>query len=169
CADATLTQMLLHFQHHINGGGYLEAFAGNAQRLIDRRQISFCKLHVNRGTRDLYDLANIFSRHNDLLCSRHPEVRKARPRFCQRASRTEGPCVFQNTFKRAIANAYCAAAAPLTISIISLVIFAWRARFMASVSESIMSEALLVAESMAVMRAACSAASDSSMARNICV
>ena len=51
---------------------------------------------------------------------------------------------------------------------ISFVIFAWRARFMASVSESIMSEALLVAESIAVMRAACSAASDSSMARNNC-
>ena len=33
---------------------------------------------------------------------------------------------------------------------ISLVILAWRARFMASVSESIMSEALLVAESIAL-------------------
>ncbi len=40
---------------------------------------------------------------------------------------------------------------------------AWRTRFMVSVSESIMSEALLVAESIAVMRAACSAATDSSM------
>ena len=46
-------------------------------------------------------------------------------------------------------------------------IFAWRARFMASVSESIMSVALFVAESMAVMRAACSAATDSSSARKI--
>ena len=35
--------------------------------------------------------------------------------------------------------------------------------------QTILREALLVAESMAVMRAACSAASDSSMARNICV
>jgi len=59
------------------------------------------------------------------------------------------------------------AAAPLTISIISFVIFACRARFMASVSESIMSVALLVAESMAVMRAACSAATDSMSARKI--
>ncbi len=38
---------------------------------------------------------------------------------------------------------------------------------MASVSESIMSVALLVAESIAVMRAACSAATDSSSARKI--
>ena len=59
------------------------------------------------------------------------------------------------------------AAAPLTISIISFVIFAWRARFIISVSESIISLALLVAASMAVMRAACSAATDSSSARKI--
>ena len=50
---------------------------------------------------------------------------------------------------------------------ISFVIFAWRARFMTSVSESIMSVALLVAESIAVMRAACSAATDSISARKI--
>src|SRR6202041_477599 len=49
------------------------------------------------------------------------------------------------------------AAAPLTISIISLVIAACRTRFMVSESASIISEALLVAASMAVMRAACSA------------
>src|ERR1035437_2906085 len=57
-----------------------------------------------------------------------------------------------------------AAAAPLTISMISLVMAAWRTRFMCSVSASIISEALLVAESIAVMRAACSAATDSVMA-----
>ena len=61
------------------------------------------------------------------------------------------------------------AAAPLTISIISLVIAAWRARFMVSVSESITSLALLVAESIAVMRAACSAATDSSIAWKSCM
>src|ERR1019366_7257189 len=57
-----------------------------------------------------------------------------------------------------------AAAAPLTISMISLVMAAWRTRFICSVSASIISEALLVAESIAVMRAACSAATDSVMA-----
>ena len=46
-------------------------------------------------------------------------------------------------------------------------IFAWRARFIISVSESIISLALLVAASIAVMRAACSAATDSSSARKI--
>jgi len=69
-------------------------------------------------------------------------------------------CKSSRTF---ISIPYCAAA-PETISIISLVMAAWRTRFMYSVSESIMSEALLVAESMAVMRAACSAATDSVMA-----
>src|SRR5437588_7583039 len=59
------------------------------------------------------------------------------------------------------------AAAPLTISMISFVIFAWRARFMIRVNESIMSVALLVAESIAVIRAACSAATDSNSARKI--
>ena len=63
---------------------------------------------------------------------------------------------------------YCAAA-PLTISIISFVILAWRARFMMSVRDSIMSLALLVAASIAVIRAACSAATDSISARKIWV
>ena len=60
---------------------------------------------------------------------------------------------------------YSAAAAPLTTSIISLVMLAWRTRFIYSVSFSIMSPAFEVAASMAVMRAACSAAADSSSAR----
>ena len=47
---------------------------------------------------------------------------------------------------------------------ISVVIEAWRTRFMVSVSESISSPAFLVALSIAVMRAACSAATDSSRA-----
>jgi hypothetical protein len=49
-------------------------------------------------------------------------------------------------------------AAPLTTSMISRVIAAWRTLFMCSVRASITSEALLVADSIAVMRAACSAA-----------
>src|SRR6185436_16063739 len=55
---------------------------------------------------------------------------------------------------------YCAAA-PDTTSMISLVIAAWRTRFMLSVSESISSRAFLEAESIAVMRAPCSEAIDS--------
>src|SRR6266851_1980966 len=58
---------------------------------------------------------------------------------------------------------------PLTISIISLVMAACRTLFMCSVRASITSPAFLVADSIAVMRAACSAAEDSSIARRICV
>ena len=48
---------------------------------------------------------------------------------------------------------------------ISRVMAAWRTRFMYSVRESIISAALFVAASMAVIRAASSAACDSSSAR----
>ena len=47
---------------------------------------------------------------------------------------------------------------------ISVVIEACRTRFIVRVSDSISSPALLVAESIAVIRAACSAATDSSSA-----
>ncbi len=56
-------------------------------------------------------------------------------------------------------------AAPLTTSMISRVIAAWRTLFMWSVRASITSEALLVADSIAVMRAACSAAEVSASIR----
>src|SRR6266478_5694252 len=61
------------------------------------------------------------------------------------------------------------ASAPETISISSLVIDAWRARLYWSESRPIISLALLVAESIAVIRAPCSDASDSSSARQICI
>ena len=51
---------------------------------------------------------------------------------------------------------------------ISRVIAAWRTLFMYSVNCSIMSAELRVAASIAVIRAACSAAADSSSARNTC-
>ena len=57
------------------------------------------------------------------------------------------------------------AAAPLMTSMISRVMAAWRTRFKWSVRESIKSEALFVAASIAVIRAASSAACDSSRAR----
>ena len=52
---------------------------------------------------------------------------------------------------------------------ISRVIAAWRTRFMLSVSEEIKSPAFFEAASIAVMRAPCSDAIDSSRARKICV
>jgi len=53
------------------------------------------------------------------------------------------------------------ASAPLTISVSSVVIVACRARFICSVSRAIMSTELFVAESIAVIRAPCSPATDS--------
>ena len=57
------------------------------------------------------------------------------------------------------------ASAPPTTSRISCVISAWRARFMLSVSVSISSPAFFEALRIAVMRAPCSEAVDSSSAR----
>ena len=53
------------------------------------------------------------------------------------------------------------AEAPETISIISLVMAAWRTRFMFRVSEEIKSPAFFEAASIAVIRAPCSEATDS--------
>src|SRR5258706_80538 len=64
---------------------------------------------------------------------------------------------------------YAVYEAPLTISMISFVIAACLTLFMCSVRPSITSPAFFVAASIAVMRAACSAAQDSSMLRNTCV
>ena len=52
---------------------------------------------------------------------------------------------------------------------ISFVMLAWRIRFMSSVNSVINSQAFVVAASIAVMRAACSAAADSSRMRKISV
>ena len=60
---------------------------------------------------------------------------------------------------------YFKASAVPTISINSRVIEAWRARFICNVNEPIIFAALLVAESMAVMRAPCSLAVASNSAR----
>ena len=57
------------------------------------------------------------------------------------------------------------ASAPLTTSMISLVMLAWRTRFINNVSLSIISDAFEVAASIAVIRAACSLAADSNSAR----
>jgi len=128
--------MLLHFKDDRNWRWHSESFADHAQGLIDRRHVRGGELNVNRGAGDLYDLSAIF--------------------WHKTSEKTAVSSSLNGKF-------HCAAA-PLTISIISFVIFACRTRFIARVRESIMSLALLVADSMAVMRAACSAAIDSSMA-----
>ena len=56
------------------------------------------------------------------------------------------------------------ASAPPTISMISVVMASWRARFMTRLSLTIISSAFSVADFMARWRAACSEAAESSMA-----
>jgi hypothetical protein len=65
----------------------------------------------------------------------------------------------------AAAKSYVSASAPATTSRISWVISAWRARFICSVSPSISSPAFFDALRIAVIRAPCSDAADSSRAR----
>src|SRR5262249_24489660 len=43
---AALTQVLLHLENHAYRLGDIKSLAGNPQRLVDGRQIGFCKLHV---------------------------------------------------------------------------------------------------------------------------
>ena len=45
--------MLLHFEHDVDGRGYVEALAGDLKRLVDRRHRGFGELHVHRGAGDL--------------------------------------------------------------------------------------------------------------------
>ena len=68
-AHAAFAEMLLHFQNDFNGRGHLKAFAGDAQRLVNRRHGRFGELHVHRGSGDLNDFADVFFCHG-LLYSR---------------------------------------------------------------------------------------------------
>ncbi len=67
--------------------------------------------------------------------------------------------------RRLLSRGYAKASAPPTTSRISCVISAWRARFICSVRVSISSPAFLDAFRIAVIRAPCSDAADSSSAR----
>src|SRR5437763_5101586 len=131
-AHAAFTEMLLHFEDDVDGRGHLKALIAHFQRFIDRRHGRLNELHVDGGPGNLDYVSDVLWHRNSVFKLYNLGARD-----------------------------YCAAA-PLTISIISFVIFAWRTRFMASVNESTMSVALFVAASIAVMRAACSAATDSS-------
>ena len=50
----------------LSGVGNVEAFAGDAQRRVNRRQRRFGELHVHRGTRDLNDVSDIFCHMNSV-------------------------------------------------------------------------------------------------------
>ena len=59
-AHAAFAELLLDFQDDVDGCGNVEAFAGDAQRRVDRRQRALGELHVHRGTCDLNDVSDIF-------------------------------------------------------------------------------------------------------------
>ena len=127
------------------GCGHVEALAGDADGGVDQGDLALGKLAVHGRSGHLHDFAD------------------ALPLFIK--PQTVRPWDSSIHILPSHSHLYSAAAAPLTTSMISLVMLAWRTRFMYSVSLSIMSPALEVAASMAVMRAACSAAADSSSAR----
>ena len=58
-AHAAFAQVLLHFEDDVDRRGHVEAVAGHAQRLVNRRHRRFFKLHVHRGTGNLNYLANV--------------------------------------------------------------------------------------------------------------
>src|SRR5208282_3243981 len=138
-AHAAFAQVLLDLENNVDGAGHGEPITHDSHRFVDGRQLAFGELHIHRRPRNLNHMSYVFW---------HMFLTRLGTGYW-----LLGTCYI--------------AAAPLTISIISLVIFACRARFIASVSESIMSVALLVAASIAVMRAACSAATDSNSDRKI--
>jgi len=51
--------MLLHLENHVNGTGDGEAIAHHSHRLIDRREVAFVKLHVNRRSRNLNYVSDV--------------------------------------------------------------------------------------------------------------
>src|SRR6202035_4013499 len=94
-AHASLAQMLLHFENHADRIRHGEPAAHNFNGLIDRRQLALGELPVHRWTRNLNDMSYVF-RHKFQLFS---------------------------VLVLATGTFYIAAA-PLTISMISFVIFA---------------------------------------------
>jgi len=90
-ASAAFAEVLLYFEDDVDGLWNLEALAGDADRLIDRRHLRLAELHINGRSADANHFANVL--------------------FCHKSS------------KKLQLNLY-SAAAPLTISMISLVIAA---------------------------------------------
>ena len=57
---AAFPQMLLYLKNYVDGAGHSEAVADDFERLVDRRQVAFVKLHVHRRTSDLNDVSYVF-------------------------------------------------------------------------------------------------------------
>ena len=55
------------------GLGNLESFADHVERLVNRRQRGFGELHVNRGSRDLYNFSSILC-HKSFFAGARPRL-----------------------------------------------------------------------------------------------
>ena len=62
-AHAAFAEVLLHFDDDVERRRHIEAFAGNAQRLEDRRHARLFKLHIDGRAADADDFADVFC-HN---------------------------------------------------------------------------------------------------------
>ena len=142
-SHGVFAEMLCDLEHEV-ALVVAERGVGDAQRVEDRGQRAVAKLDVDDVAQNLVDAAGGWFSHN--------------LQFSWLAIFLVNSCIAER------AGQTLRASAPPTISISSVVIVAWRARFISSVSRSIMSAALLVALSIAVMRAPCSLASASSSA-----
>ena len=118
---------------------------GRHSGLAGRHRCPALRTHAEDCRRRLYGTSRVAPRRRFLGCRL--------PRLGQRERRPAEP------------QAQASASAPATTSRISCVISAWRARFISSVSRSISSPAFFDAFRIAVIRAPCSDADDSSSAR----
>ena len=58
-AHASLAQMLLHLDDHVDGFGHIETFAEDSDGIVDFRQMMLWKFNVHHRADDLHHLANI--------------------------------------------------------------------------------------------------------------
>src|SRR5579872_429612 len=58
-AHAAFAEVLLHFKNDLDGAGDIEAVADDLQGLIDRRQVAFGELHIDRRSCDLNDVSYV--------------------------------------------------------------------------------------------------------------
>src|SRR5580704_182152 len=137
-AYAPFAEVLFNLGDDIQRLWDVETLARDSHRAVNRRQVVLLKEHVHHRADDFSHVPNF----RLFLCH------------------VSFPLFFSRRYTYDVAEA-----APLTISINSFVIPACRILFICNVSLSINSDALRVAESIAVIRAACSAAADSNKIR----
>ena len=122
-AHAAFADVLLHFADDVDGRGDVEALAGDADGGVDQRNLALGKLAVHGRAGHLDDFADalpLFIQTSRAVVGAGSMSRWLRTHNLP--STTRDPLFTPR------------AAAPLTTSIISLVMLAWRTRFMYSVS-----------------------------------